>query len=231
MTIVTLLVAILFCLGVRHVRPSWGRAAAVGALGWLAFAFVVAWTGVLRRFDARPPPMALLFVVILAGGIALARSRVGEALAELPLWLLILVQGFRLPLELVMHAAASEGTMPHVMTWTGYNYDVVTGASAIAVALVVRASPASVAARVLARGWLVLSFVTLATVAVVALLASPMLMRFGPAEVNDWVTYPPFVWLPAVLVLSALAGQLVLVRAMGAKKGQLFEKTTTPAQP
>jgi hypothetical protein len=33
------------------------------------------------------------------------------------------------------------------------------------------------------------------------------------------VTYPPFVWLPAVLVLAALAGHLVIFRALLAPAG------------
>jgi hypothetical protein len=31
---------------------------------------------------------------------------------------------------------------------------------------------------------------------------------------NVWVTRPPFVWLPAVLVLAALLGHLVLFRRL-----------------
>jgi hypothetical protein len=31
-----------------------------------------------------------------------------------------------------------------------------------------------------------------------------------------WVTYPPFVWLPAVMALAGLAGHLVIFRALRA---------------
>jgi len=30
-----------------------------------------------------------------------------------------------------------------------------------------------------------------------------------------WITYPPFVWLPAVMVRAALAGHLLVFRALG----------------
>jgi heme exporter protein D len=32
--------------------------------------------------------------------------------------------------------------------------------------------------------------------------------------VNVWITYPPFVWLPAVMVLTALAAHLLIFRAV-----------------
>src|SRR5690348_17101392 len=85
--------------------------------------FGIAATGVLARFDARPPPFVILVVAILALGVALAFSSLGRALATgLPLVALVGFQGFRLPLELVMHRAADEGVMPAEMSFGGYNF-------------------------------------------------------------------------------------------------------------
>ena len=53
----------------------------------------------------------------------------------------------------------------------------------------------------------------LVNVVVVALLGTPRFRYFGD-HLNVWVTYPPFVWLPAVMVLAALAGHLVIFRAL-----------------
>jgi hypothetical protein len=33
-----------------------------------------------------------------------------------------------------------------------------------------------------------------------------------------WVTYPPYVWLPAVMVLAALAGHLLIFRALARER-------------
>ena len=43
------------------------------------------------------------------------------------------------------------------------------------------------------------------------MLSTPRFAAFGPDRLNIFVTYPPFVWLPAVLVLAALAGHLIIV--------------------
>ena len=48
----------------------------------------------------------------------------------------------------------------------------------------------------------------------VAVLSTPRFRYFGDDQLNVWVTYPPFVWLPAVMVVAALAGHLVVFRAV-----------------
>jgi len=47
-----------------------------------------------------------------------------------------------------------------------------------------------------------------------AILGTPRFQYFGPDRQNTWVTYPPYVWLPAVMVLAALAGHLIIFRAL-----------------
>jgi hypothetical protein len=42
----------------------------------------------------------------------------------------------------------------------------------------------------------------------------PLFRLFGDDRVVAFVTYPPFVWLPAVMVLAALAGHLMIFRAL-----------------
>jgi hypothetical protein len=40
---------------------------------------------------------------------------------------------------------------------------------------------------------------------------------FGDDRLNVFVTYPPFVWLPAILVPAALMGHILVWRRMRAK--------------
>jgi small-conductance mechanosensitive channel len=56
----------------------------------------------------------------------------------------------------------------------------------------------------------------LLVIAWVARTSSPLVRGFGddPRHVNTWVLYPPYVWLPAVLVMIALTGHLVLTRKL-----------------
>jgi hypothetical protein len=146
--------------------------------------------------------------------IALASSRIGRELAErAPIAFLVGYQAFRLPLELVMHQAAREGTMPVQMTFTGLNFDILTGASAIVVAILVATNRAP---RWLVAAWNALGSVLLVAIGVVAVASLPAFRAFGsdPASVNTWVLHFPFVWLPAALVASALFGHIVLWRRL-----------------
>lgn len=200
--------AVVFAVG--RVRVAWRVRAVVAAVVWLAATAGIGLSGVLLQTDARPPPF--LIVLLLSGGVAvvIGVSDVGAALSRLPLWWLVGLNAFRLPLELVMHAAAVEGVMPRVMSFDGRNVDIVAGAAAVVVAVALRrgASPAW------AWAWLVGASATLVNVIVVAVLATPVVRFFGDDEVNVWVAYAPFVWLPTVLVATALAGHLVLARAL-----------------
>lgn len=187
--------------------------AAVSALVWWAFTGALAASGTLQKFDARPPPLGLFMFGVLALAVAVGLSPVGRRLSTLPLAALVIAQSIRLPLELVMHRAATEQLMPSELSFSGYNFDIVTGAAALAVgvALMLGRAPRS-----LVWGWNVLGFATLAAIVVIAVLSSPMVRAFGddPAHVNTWVTQVPYVWLPAVLVVFAVMGHVVVTRRL-----------------
>jgi hypothetical protein len=195
-------------------NPALRRALTFAAL-WMALTGGAAASGLLARFDLRPPPMAFMFVVTVGLALGLGLSRVGDTFARgLPLAVLVGLQGFRFPLELVMHAAAREGTMPHEMSFTGLNFDIVTGLSALL--LLSLARPGGDLPRGLVWAWSVLGSFLLANIGCVAVLASPMIQAFGsdPAHVNRWVVHFPFVFLPTVLVACAVFGHVVVFRAL-----------------
>lgn len=196
------------------------RAAAIGAgtaCLWLAATWAAAASGILRQWDRRPPPFAILVLSIVALGIGMAYSRFGNRIAAaIPLWVLVFVQAFRLPLELAMHGMYTRGIMPVQMTYTGLNFDIVTGAAAIPVAVLCATRHGS--SRGIVAAWNVLGLILLINVVTVAILATPAFRYFGEQSLNVWVTYPPFVWLPAVMVLAAFAGHLLIFRALARQR-------------
>lgn len=208
------LVAALGLAAVRHATRERFALSSALVVVWFALWGALAATGVLARFDVRPAPLALMMAASLLGGLALGLSPIVARVTQaLPLWALVLVQGFRFPLELLMHRAASEHVMPSVLSWSGYNFDVITGASAFMVAYVSRrgASPSRAAWAWL---WNIYGSLCLVAIAVVAVLSAPNLAAFGPEQVNTWVTRWPFVWLPSVLVVFAIAGQVSVFRKL-----------------
>ena len=187
---------------------------AVAACAWMAITWIAAASGVFRQWERTPPPFGFLVLAIVALGLAMAFSPFGTRIATaIPLWVLVLVQGFRLPLELAMHGMYSRGIMPVQMTYTGLNFDIVTGTLAIVVGIL---AAMRIVGRKIIAAWNILGLALLINVVTVAILATPRFRYFGDDHLNVWVTYPPFVWLPAVMVLAALAGHLLVFRALRA---------------
>ena len=185
---------------------------ATASLIWMAATWFTAQSGVLRNFERTPPPFAFLVLMIFVLAGAIAFGPLGSRLAQfIPIWMLVAVQAFRLPLELAMHAMSERGVMPEQMSYSGFNFDIITGATAIVVAALVWSGHAG--GRLVAA-WNALGLVLLANIVTVAILATPRFRYFGDEALNTFVMEPPFVWLPAVMVLAALAGHLVIFRSL-----------------
>lgn len=77
------------------------------AATWMTATWATAGSGVLRQWDATPPPFALLLAGIVGLAVAIASTGHGSRLARgLPLWTLVASQGFRLPAVMVLAALA-----------------------------------------------------------------------------------------------------------------------------
>lgn len=201
-------------------RAAPSRVALAGGVlgGWMAATAAFAASGRLQDFSRTPPPMAALIlgVFLLAGAAGL--SSYGRTMAAaVPLSTLVGLQAFRLPLELVMHRAGERGIMPPELSYGGYNFDIVTGAVALVLWLLMRAGVPVPRAALWA--WNLWGLACLAAITAIALASSPMVRAFGddPRHLNTWVLYVPYVWLPAVLVVIALAGHLIVTRALLAR--------------
>ena len=219
---VTLLVAGLFVVAVRWsaVRTGLDRRAALRrtivaaglAAAWIALTGVAAARGALH-FQT-PPTMLALFPCVLAIAVGLALSPLGRRIAfGLPLAALVGYQGFRVLVELVMHRAYVEGLMPVQMSYSGRNFDIVTGLTALLLGAWLLTGKRQ--SRGLVFAWNTLGLALLANVVGVALLSAPTPLRvFMNEPANVWITQAPWVWLPAVMVLAALCGHVLVYRRL-----------------
>ncbi|HUQ90150.1 MAG TPA: hypothetical protein VM120_00635 [Bryobacteraceae bacterium] len=211
--ILATLVALLIVLGVYQ-SAGIGAALAVAAViaALMTAQHVAASSGLLKQWDRRPPPILPLVVASIALTIMLAFSRVGSAMAgNLSFATLIVSQMFRLPLELTMHHAAALGVMPIQMSYSGCNFDIITGATAGFLAV---AAGFGQAPRWLLIGWNALGSFLLLAIIFIAVISMPTFAAFGPERLNTWIADPPFIWLPGVLVPGALLGHLLVWRKL-----------------
>lgn len=197
------------CLGVLafYLWQLRSIAFAAGLAVWLgAFAAVVS-TGWAA---AQPMPrMMLLFGVVNVVTIAAALSPLGARLArDASLTALVALQAFRLPLELVLHDWAGGGTIPTSMTWTGQNWDIVSGVAALLLAPLVR--------RWRAAAWIAnaLGLALLLNVMRVAVLSSPLPFAWGQDPPLLLIFHLPHAFIVPICVGGALFGHIALTRAL-----------------
>lgn len=181
--------------------------------GWMLVTGGLAASGMLLSFDSFPPPvLRLILPALLLTAVVCLSSRGRGWVRDWSLSGMVAFQAFRLPLELIMHEAAREGVMPPQMTFTGRNWDILTGLLAVPLAYLLARGQAS-------AGWVwlwnALGMGLLVNVVGVAVLSVPGPFRyFMNQPANVWIGHAPFVWLPTVLVPLALAGHLLVGRKL-----------------
>lgn len=175
---------------------------------WLLLSGSLAASGFFHDTDARPPRMLFLIAVLLVWCYVIATQHVGKRIAEKSAYFLIGVQAFRLPLELMIHNAVELGVAPPQMTWSGMNFDILTGATALLLSPFANRLPL----------WAIWSWNLFGTALLINVFTVAALSIPGPLQVikpdNIWVTEFPYFWLPAIFVLSAATLHVALFRKL-----------------
>jgi hypothetical protein len=164
---------------------------------------------------AQPPAFVVVESALLLGFVGFAMSRQGLALARaLPWKVLIGLQVFRFPLELVMLWAAIVGIMPKAFSMLGYNFDVLSGA--LSLILVILIAKRGVLPKILLWIWNGIGIIFLTVIGVLAALTSPNIHAFGtaPEYINTWVLHFPYAYLPLLLVNVAVMGHVLATRKL-----------------
>jgi hypothetical protein len=195
----TLLAVVLFLLAVRGIVRK--LAVLLVILIWAALHGWVAWSGYYADVTNFPPEFVKFGVmpvmILMALYFAFAPKRFVD---NLSLRALTLVHIVRIPVEIVLYLLAAASTIPEIMTFTGRNYDILTGIFSPIVFFLgfKRGKP---------RPW-VLAFynvgglILLANIVVIAVLTTPLTgrQRMEVYPMNKAVLYFPYIWLPTVIV-------------------------------
>jgi hypothetical protein len=194
------------------VQRSYGSTRAVlvaaGALAlWLGALSALVASGKMASLPMNGLPFFFGSILIVCVGLGL--SPVGARLsAGVPLAALVGFQAFRLPLELVLHEWAAQGTIPETMTWTGQNWDIVSGIAALVCAPLAGRYP------VAARFANIVGFALLLNVMRVALLSAPVPFGWDVQPKLLVAFHLPYALIGPVCVGGALFGHVVLTRRL-----------------
>ncbi|MEN9579050.1 MAG: hypothetical protein RJA70_2059 [Pseudomonadota bacterium] len=207
-------------LAVRHAYRGTASAASaplltmVGLAVWLAVTALLAELGVLASL-ANSPKLGLYIVASNGLALALALSPLGlRIISRVPIALVVGAQGFRLPLELVLHSWYEQGVLPIQMTYAGDNFDIVTGILSLVVgAFILFGDQKATVRRWLVLGCNLVGFSLLLTVASIAVRSTPWPLR---TYTNDppvlLVFHAPYTWIVPICVAGALFGHVLVFR-------------------
>ena len=185
---------------------GWAFPAILGLVGalqwWLANA------GFYRDTAAFPPPQLAILVPMVLGLIAVFAFPGGRNwLRGTDLTALTALHVLRFPVELVLHEAYLKGLVPRSMTYSGHNFDILTGLSAAFMVawMVSRRKPA----KAVLVAWNLGGLFLLGIVVVTAVFSIPSsVQRWAFDQPNVLVVYSPWILLPAVLVPAVLWGHV-----------------------
>jgi hypothetical protein len=188
-------------------KSAVSRKVIVGFLTYLAVFFLVIYLNLVLTYFI--PIAPLLFLSVLAGSVYLSFSKVGLQISDtFSFTFLIGVQVFRLPLELILHHWVNIKTIPETMTWTGQNWDIVSGlVSLIALPFVSKNRKVVWVAQIL-------GFSLLLNVLRVVILSSPLPFAWELENPLLLMAYLPYALIGPLFVGVALTFHLIVFRKL-----------------
>ena len=179
---------------------------------------VIAINGKLTDFNSFPPPMVIMILGLVVMSFVMGLSPLGRTVVEKrSLIVLVGFQAFRFPLELIMHRASEFKIMPIQLSYSGFNFDIITGLTGLLLFILIR-SGIQVPLKFIWI-WNIWGSLCLIVILIIAVTTSPMVRLFGdqPENLNTWVLYFPYVWLPVVLVTIAITSHIIIWRKLLSK--------------
>ena len=185
--------------------------AVAAVLLYVGGSHALARSSLMDNWDLFPPPAMRVFLPSVALSIYLGLGPVGRFLGRRAApALLIGAQVFRVPLELALHGFYEGGAIPVHMSFEGRNLDILSGLVAIPVALLLARGRVG---RRTVLAYNAFGLLLLGNIVVVALLCMPTPLRVFDGVPNTLVVQPFYIWLPVVLVQTALVLHLASMRA------------------
>ncbi|CAN5622357.1 hypothetical protein BH11BAC2_BH11BAC2_14530 [soil metagenome] len=180
-------------------------------ISWLGFLVFYSSTDLVHDYSLIPPPFLLvivpplLFIIWFASYLSKRIS-----LQMIPLFLPVIIQSFRILIEVILFALYQNGIIPILMTFEGLNYDILVGITAIPAGFLIAKQKMSAKTTII---WNIFGILLLVNIVVIAILSSPLPIRmFMNEPTNTIVFWFPFILLPGFVVPFALLMHVVSIR-------------------
>ncbi|MBQ4822111.1 hypothetical protein [Aquimarina sp. MMG016] len=183
----------------------------IGILIWMVITGVLAFIGFYQNTDASPPR----FIFLLGPGLLLVLvvtlvKKYNTFINDLDLKWLTVLHIVRIPVEIVLYLVFLDGLVPVLMTFEGWNLDIISGITAPIAYFFIKNKR---------RTWLLIwnflclgLLINILTIAVLS--AQTPFQQLAFDQPNIGVAYFPFVWLPAVIVPIVLFSHITSIKKL-----------------
>jgi hypothetical protein len=181
--------------------------------GWMMLTAGMADSGILARFTSPPPWILLLAFVQLSFVLWLAWfSSWGALLAGIPQHILVGLQCFRIPVEVLLATLSTRKLLAIEMTYYGRNFDILEGLTAVVLAVWLKRR-GETPLRLVVLVWNCLGLSLITVVLVHGLLSVPYPSQLLHLSIPTFVIASfPVVWLLTVLVPIAYLLHFISIR-------------------
>ncbi|WP_374950574.1 hypothetical protein [Mucilaginibacter sp.] len=184
------------------------------ALVWVSVQAAISLTGFYKVTTGIPPRFALLLVPPILFTIIRAITKSGLwFMATFDLKALTLLHIVRIPVELTLYWLYQHKVVPEVMTFSGRNFDILSGLSAPLVYYLAFVKKAI--SNKMLLGWNIVCLLLLANIVFTAVLSAPFsIQQFGFEQPNIALLYFPYTWLPCFIVPIVFMAHLVSIKKL-----------------
>lgn len=193
-------------------KESSSKVTVIVAGVWLIIQAVLSYAGVYVNtslwiaFAILPP---LIFIILL-----LATNAGNKFIRRLRLRTLHLLHIVRIPVELCLYWLSLDKAVPELMTFTGDNFDIITGITVPMIYITCFQRRAVRSVNVL-FAWNIIGLVMLGNAAVNNFLSVPTsFQHLAHDQPNIAVLYFPFIWLPSFIMMVLLFSHLVMIKRL-----------------
>jgi hypothetical protein len=189
-------------------------------LAWLTLQGILAFSGFYLDTKGTPPKFVLAIAPALIAIVLLFITKKGRMFIDkFDIIQLSLLHVVRIPVEIVLYWLCLYKAVPHVITFEGQNFDILSGITApLAWYMAKRYRNTT-----FLLAWNIICLALLLNVVVTAILAAPFdFQQIAFNQPTIAILYFPFVWLPACVVPLVLFSHLIAIRQLIIKRQTVF---------
>jgi hypothetical protein len=188
----------------------------MGMIVWLGLQAILSLLAVYSSDSTSFPPKIMIlgiFPMISIIILLFTTSKGRSFIDSLPLKSLTYINSIRIPVEMVLFWLYMNKAIPKLMTFEGWNFDIVAGITALFIAYFGISKN-----RIGYKALLIWNFISLGlllNIVFLALLSVPSpIQKFAFDQPNIALLYFPFSWLPTFIVPIVLFGHLASIRQL-----------------